>query len=125
MSEIRPTIVPDDAFKLATLTTLVAGLGLYVYTNFFTTRSVAVEWKAGIKRTPDSDDDSSRELKESEPYKVQEWISGRTTWEERLYQRRSHQDIVDRVFQLARNDVYFADVEPDQIAVDIVEINVL
>ena len=107
--------VSDDFFKIGVLTGLVGGVALFGYSLFLKKKSYLVEWRATLN--PD--------YMEAEEENCLQRVMGTTMFMERPIWAKSHEDVLNRVFEIVKEHEKFQNVPADKIIVEIPHIHVL
>lgn len=116
--------ISDDVFRAGVLTTLVGGLGLWTYSQFFKRKSYLVEWRASSPGSDTKGDTGYHDAAVHEEHFFP-FLTGTTAFTERPMWARTHNDIFDRVFEAVRQKEQFRDVSPEDLKVELLHIHVL
>jgi hypothetical protein len=100
--------------------TMIGGLGLWSYSQFFKKRSYLVEWRAAVLNNGGSSDDLEATAATAGPV---EWVTGTSTFTER--QAMDHTDVFNRVFAMVQKHEKFQGVPPENLIVEIPHVHVL
>lgn len=123
--------ISDDVFRAGVLTTLVGGVGLWTYSQFFKRKSYLVEWRASSLSGPSSPSAPTSDVGDIDPTVPERdrhffpLLTGTTAFIERPMWARTHNDIYDRVFEEVRQKEQFRGVPPEELKVELVHIHVL
>lgn len=116
-NESSSNIVSDGAYKVGVLSTAVAGLGIYVYSNYLQRKSYLVKWKAAVTRDIDGVD--------LDPHNY-DWINGSFSYTTRPWYVRTHQEVVDKLWnEYLSQQPLFKDISPEHVKIEIENVNVL